>query len=172
MATSRVASILGAVAVLASILSGCGLFPGTSAQPSSCNGVPADIGGCADAPTYEGTTCEALSAEWGQEVDDRILKVIAEPPVVNDKQRSARIHDVLVLATVTLGLRMGEIGLLGHCSATEILMGAQPAFTAALKIGIVSALYDDSPAASWEQFNTEAMRVLSVLDAPASSKTP
>lgn len=169
MATIRIATIVSALVVVASLLSACSVFPGASARPTLCNGVPADIGGCDDPPRYEGTTCAALSAEWGQEVNDRILKLIVEPAVVNGEQRSARVHSVLVLATTTLGLRMGQLGLLGECSASDILTGAQPAFTADLKAGIVSALYDDNPPASWKQFNTEALRVLAVLDVPFAS---
>ena len=46
---------------------------------------------------------------------------------------------------------------------------AQGQFSPELRAGIGGALYDGSPAASWEQFEAEALRALSVLDFPVSN---
>jgi hypothetical protein len=172
VATSRVAANVGAAVVLASLLVACDLLAGASpqrTQPQFCNGISAGIDGCDNPPQYEGTTCAALAAEWGRVVNERVAAVIQGPAVVDDSQRSARIQRTLVLATVTLSTHMDQNGLLGECSAAEILSGARPEFSDELQAGIGSALYDDNPPATWEQFNAEALRGLSVLDFPVAT---
>ncbi len=173
MSPSRVATMLGAAAVLAALfVAGCEILAGASASPTppqSCNGISAEIGGCDNPPHYVGTNCDALAGEWGRVVNDRVVAVIQGPAVVDDAQRSARIQRVLVLATTTLALHLGQIGLLGDCSAAAILSGAEPEFSAELRAGIAGALYDGNPTATWEQFNAEALRALSVLDFPVST---
>ena len=168
MAPLRVASQGAAVAVLAFVLSACGRIA-VSSGPSHCNGISAEIGGCDNPPTYTGTTCAAVALEWGQHVNDRIGTVIDGPESVGGKRKSARIQDVLILATVTLAGHLQATDALGSCSAEDVWAGAQSAFDARFKSGIPSALYDGSPVATWEQFDAEARRALSVLDFPIAT---
>jgi hypothetical protein len=168
MAPNRIATLaLAGVSTLAA----CGLV-GTSPQPSrpqSCKGISAELGGCDNPPQYEGTTCAALATEWGTQVNDRVVAIIEGPAIVADVARSARILRTQVLATVTLPRHMDEIGLLGECSAAQILTGALPEFDAEHRAGIGTALYDGSPVATWEQYMTETEKSLSILDYPVST---
>ena len=149
--------------LVASLAGGCSLVSATPA-PSSCDGVSSGIGGCASGqPTFAGTNCEEVGAEWGQAVDTGIRAVIAEPPVVNGKQKSARINDVMVLAFVRASGQLQATGQLEACTAADFLDAATPAFSDELKQGIGAALYDGSPVASWEQFLAEVQKVIKQL---------
>ena len=168
MATFRVATMLCLI-VVASLISGCGLVSGPKPTDQICDGVPADIGGCNDPPTYVGSTCEALAAEWGRYVDDRVTQIINGPEDVDGARKSARIQQFLVLATVRMSLYMNRIGLLGACSSAEILAAAHPEFSPELKSSIGGALYDGDPIVTWDEFEAASLKALSVLDFPVSS---
>jgi hypothetical protein len=149
----------------AALASGCGIVSGTPA-PSSCDGISSGLGGCAAGqPSFAGTTCAEVGAEWGQAVDAGIRAVIAGPPTADGKQRSARISDVMVLAFVRASQQLQTAGRLEGCSSADFLSAATPAFSADLKRGIGSALYDGSPEATFEQFLAEVQNVIRGLDA-------
>lgn len=149
--------------LVASLAGGCSLVSATPA-PSSCDGISSEIGGCdSGLPSFAGTTCEEVGAEWGQAVDTGIRAVIAEPPVVDGKQKSARISDVMVLAFVRATKHMEATGQLASCRAADFLDAATPAFSDELKAGIGAALYDGSPDATYEQFLAEVQNVIKQL---------
>jgi len=168
MATFRVATLCGLI-VVASLISGCELVSGPNQTDQICDGIPGDMGGCDDPPQYVGTTCEALGPEWGKHVNDRLLEIIDGPVVVDGARKSSRIQAFQLLATVRLARHLDEIGRLGECSTAEILSGADGELSAELRDRIGGALYDGEPVATWEQFEAEAAKALSVLDFPIAS---
>ena len=169
MATLRAATMLCALIVVASLIAGCEFVSGPQPTEQICDGIPADLGGCDNPPGYVGATCEALGPEWGKHVNDRLLEIIAGPIVVDGARKSSRIQGFEVLATVRLARHLDRIGLLGECSAAEILAGAETEFAAELRSTIGAELYDGEPMATWEDFEASAAKALSVLDFPISS---
>jgi hypothetical protein len=168
MATFRVATMLCLI-VVASLISGCGLISSPQRTDQICDGIPADAGGCDNPPVYVGTTCEALGAEWGKHVNDRLLEIIDGPIAVDGARQSSRILAFQILATVRLARHLDRIGLLGGCSAADILSGADKEFSAELRDSIGGVLYDGEPVATWEEFEASAAKALGVLDFPVSS---
>jgi hypothetical protein len=160
-------ALIAGLILVASSTSACSVLSAPSPDTTMCDGVPADMGGCgSQRPTYRGMTCEELGSEWGQHVDAHLHAVIDGPAKVDDKQRSVLIHEELVLATTTVGLRLQEVGLLGTCKVATFLPAAEREFSDALRATIGSALYDGNPVATYEQFHAEVEHVLSVLDEP------
>jgi hypothetical protein len=72
----------------------------------------------------------------------------------------------MVLATVTVGLRLQELGLLGTCRVAGFLPLAEREFSHELKSTIGGTLYDARPLATYEQFYAEVEHVLVALDHP------
>lgn len=167
MTSNRARNALAASLILVASLTSCSVASTPSPEPTICDGVPSDIGGCSSQrPTYEGTTCEQLGAEWGQYVDAGLRAVIAGPESIDGKARSVLIHEQLVLATVTAGLRLQQLGLLDTCKVAIFLPPAEREFSNDLKATIGGALYDGRPVATYQQFQFEVEHVLVVLDHP------
>lgn len=160
---------IGCLALLAaSGLAGCGAS--ASPLPSICDDIPAWIGGCSSLrPVYTGTSCDDFGKQWGSSVDAAILRIAAEPEVVDGRQRSARVQDAMILATVALGLHLDDQGRLGECGSQDVLASADKSFTDKMRETVPSVLYDNLPPATWDQFESEALKVLKALDEPASS---
>ena len=149
--------------LVASLAGGCSLVSASPA-PSSCDGISSEVGGCdSGQPSFTGTTCNEVGAEWGEAIDTGIRAVIAEPPMVDGKQRSSRISDVMVLAFVRASKQLQATGQLESCTAADFLDAATPAFSDELKQGIGAALYDGSPNATYEQFLSEVQNVIRQL---------
>jgi hypothetical protein len=156
--------LLGCLLVAAFLTSACTPGRASSPTPSPCDGISAEIGGCdPDRPTFSGTTCAEVGAEWGETVDRRILAVIDGPRDVGGKAKSVRISDAMVLAFVLSTLHLDTLGQLSGCTADEYFAAAEPEFTPDLKARIVDALYDGDPVATYDQFIFEVKRVLKPL---------
>lgn len=164
MRGTRLVTMLGLLVVFsAPALAGCGAT--ATPTPTECDDIPASIGGCSSArPVYTGTTCREFAEQWGRSVDTAVLRIATEPEVLEERQRSARTQDAMILATVALGLHLDAQGRLGECTSDAVLAGADGAFTQAMRDAIPAVLYDNLPAATWDQFEFEARKVLKVLD--------
>lgn len=165
------ATLVISLLAVASAAMACGSAGKTAtSSPEYCDDVQADIGGCGpDRPVYEGTTCDAVAGEWGDAIERLIVPIFGEPPLLGDKQKSARVHDALVLATVTAGLHMDEAGMLGTCTSADFIAIAEPGLGQEFRDGIDDALYDAAPIATWDQFLFELERVIRVIDVAAPS---
>lgn len=120
-------------------------------------------------PAFTATDCASAGAEWGAAVDRLAADVVTGPANRNGEARSVRIRTAMILPTTTLGRYLDAHGMLGSCSAAQLLAAAEPAFGDELRAGAATALYDGDPVATWQQFMDEAARVLSVFDAPVES---
>ena len=157
------ASLLRLLVVI--IIAGCGPIAGASpTNPSPCDGITADIGGCdSSRPVFVGTTCEAIADEWVAAIDERVVPIINGPPVEGEQQRSSRISDVQVVASVIAAMRLNELGLLDSCDAPTFLEAAKTGFSDELQGGIGATLFDGQPLASrgdWEETLFRAIRII------------
>lgn len=148
------------------LLAGCSPIAAPPAsQPVACGGIPADFGGCSSArPVFLGSTCAEIGAEWGESVDRGVLAVIRGPATVNGQQRSTRVSDVLVLASIVAGMRLDTLGLLATCDTPEFLNAARPRFSADLLDGIGGVLFDGSPVATTEDWERLLVRAIGIID--------
>jgi len=157
--------VAGALLLLSAFLTGCGQAVATKA--ASCDGVSSDVGGCAaDQPTFSGTTCAEVGAEWGEIVDERSLAVIQGPANADGKARSARLKDVQVLAFVRAADHMGEVGILGSCHSAEFVGAAEPKFTPELRASVGGAMYDGEPVVTYTEYLADVLQTARALDAP------
>jgi len=162
------ATLIAAVVVVASLAAACGGEAPTTPEPSVCDDIQADIGGCrVDRPVYLALDCDGLAGEWGASIERLVTPIFAEEPLRDGKQKSARIHDAMVLATIAAGLHMDRHGLLGTCESAAFMEIAGPAFGEPFRAGIGDALYDAAPVATWDQFLFELQRVVRVIDVDA-----
>ena len=151
--------------LVALLLAGCGAIPARIAsEPGSCGDIPASVGGCSSGrPVFVGSTCADVGGEWGEAVNQGVLSVMSGPPIVNDQQRSTRISDVLVLASIVAGMRLNSLNLLSACDVPEFLAAARPRFSLELLEGIGPFLLDGTPIATtqdWENLLNRAIRII------------
>ena len=167
---SAIMLIVG-LATVALLLVACTATGSTTPPPSDCGNIPASIGGCSSGrPVYAGTTCDELAEEWATAVDRLVTATFSEPALIDGKQRSARIQDAMILASITAGMRLNDLGLLGTCKAEDFVATADPLFGDQFRAGIPSMLYDGAPTATWEQFLFDLRRAIKIIDvSPAAS---
>jgi hypothetical protein len=162
------------LAAAASLVSACTGAPGGASiaatpTPEICGDIPADIGGCSsNRPVYQGTTCEAVGQEWGRWIERLVTPIFDDAGVVDGEQKSVRVHEALVLATITAGLHLDEVDLLGVCTSTDFVALADRGFSQGFRDGLGSVLYDDAPTATWDQFLFELQRAIKVIDVSAA----
>lgn len=144
----------------------CGAAP---ADVAACSGDPDDPECASMIPAFTAIDCATAGAQWGEAVDRLAVDVINGPATANGEARSVRIRTALILPTTTLGQYLDAHGMLGSCTAADLLAAGEPAFSDELRAGAAAAVYDGQPVATWQQFMDEAARVLSVFDAPVES---
>lgn len=165
------------VGLLSAVVLGCGivphrltatagsLVPTSGASEAICGGVPADIGGCSSArPSFSATTCAELAAEWGDDVDRRIVAIIDGPKSVDGKAKSVRNYEALVLASTVLSLRLDALGLLPSCDMAEFWPIAQTRFSPELQAGAGDVLYDGDPASTYDQWLEATKQIIGLID--------
>lgn len=151
--------------LVVTLIAGCGPIAGGSpTNPSACDGISAEAGGCdSSRPVFVGTTCEGIADEWVAAIDGRVVPIINGPPVEGGKQRSSRITDVQVVSSVIAAMRLDELGLLDSCDASTFLDAAETGFSGELQGGIGATLFDGQPLASrgdWEETLFNAIRII------------
>jgi hypothetical protein len=155
------------VLVMLVILGACG--PASSffkPAESLCNGVSTDIGGCGPTPSFAGTTCSTLAAEFGSEIDRTMLDIINGPASVAGEVRSIRIQHRGIVVTTALTDRMIALGILQRCTMPAFLDQAATAFSADMKARIGAVLNDGSPPATYGEFIDRLGRIMSGIGKP------
>jgi hypothetical protein len=161
--TSRLVNLIGLVLIalpMAFGLAGCGTAVG-SPTPSICNGVSTEIGPCGGGPTFAGTTCESLAAEYGPALDRALLEIVRGPADVGGDAKSSRVIHAEAFVTSALTDRMVAIGIIEQCKMPAFLDSAKSGFSDELKAGIGHAMYDGRPDMSYQEFLDGLAKVMS-----------
>jgi hypothetical protein len=160
----RSASVSLAVvcAVTAVLFVACMSGPGTSASPEYCNGISAEVGGCAsDAPSFAGVTCDDVATEWGRQVDQGLVAIIEGQAVVDGQAKSARAHKAIVLPSLLAAAHLQALGL--RCDVEDFATAAESELSYQVREGVGGILYDGDPAATYADWRAEVTRALSVV---------
>jgi hypothetical protein len=130
-----------------------------------CGGVTAQAGGCDPGRhVYTGTTCADLAKEWGEAIDEKVVGVLASPPVVDQQGRGVRIKQAIVIASVDLNDRLRSLGLRATCDAPEVMKSAEPMFSTVLREGVGGAMYDGNPSTTYEEWRADLLKTIAVID--------
>ncbi len=159
--TSRLSIVMALAAI---IVLGCQTAV-ASPGPSICNGVSSDIGGCdPDLPTYTGTTCRQLSAEYAGMLEREMLAVLAQPAEVGGEARSVRSFHREVLLTSRLTDRMLELDLIPICDLPDFMLEVDATFSDEFKTRVGALVNDGAPPNTYNDWRTELLRLLSGID--------
>ena len=166
MKTKRRLFALTLSAVFALLCGACSIAaPPTTSTPAVCDRISADMGGCSAArPVFAGSTCKDLAAEWGRAVDRLVVSVIDGPAEVAGKRRSVLVGDALTLASVAVGLRLNDLGLLDSCDVAEFLPIAEAEFSPHLRAGIGSVIFDGEPVGTEADWRARLHRAIGIID--------
>ena len=114
---------LPVMGLLALPLAACNGGTAAPTEGRTCDGIPEEMGGCDPSrPVFTGTTCDSLAEEWVWAIDTGVTAVIDGPKDVDGEGRSVRISSVLIVASVSVGMRMHDLGLLEECDVPEFLL--------------------------------------------------
>ena len=163
-ATSRmlgIATLVIAVALSAS----CTPIGQSVPNPTVCDGVTSDAGGCTtERHEFTGTTCDELAREWGTFVDKLVVALLSGPQDVGGQGRSVRLKQAVVITTVDMNERMRDLSLRAECDVEGVMRVAEPMFSAALRSGVGGAMYDGEPVVPYNDWLDEVRRSLQVID--------
>ena len=161
---AALAGCLGAVLLVAGCL-GVEATPPLNPEPSICNEIPSTFGGCdPDRPVYAGSTCPELAAEWGRDIDRRIVAVIRGPAVANGNAKSARNVDTLVLSSMVLRMRLDELGIRASCGLDEFWPIAEQQFSTDLRSGAGAILWDGDPVVTFDDWAVRAKDIVGMIE--------
>jgi len=132
---------------LIGLLAGCGLqSPSDDAIATVCDGVGSNLGGCdADQPAFTSTSCDGVAAEFGAQLDERIVPVLRGEDVVDNEHKSVRMAHViaLVVTRANLYLRSDEVSL--RCGSADFLDTAEAEFSPDLIEGAGEVMFGSGP---------------------------
>lgn len=170
---TALAGCLGAVFLVAGCL-GVKATPPINPEPSICNEIPSTFGGCdPDRPVYAGSTCPELAAEWGRDIDRRIVVVIRGPADANGNAKSARNVDALVLSSMVVTMRLDQLGIRASCGLNEFWPIAEQQFSADLRSGAGAIMWDSDPVVTYADWAARAKNIVGMIEndlSPAPSK--
>jgi hypothetical protein len=158
--------------LLVAACSGQSGAPTVDPAATTCDGIGADFGGCSpDRPVYSGTSCPELAAEWGRDVDRRIVGLVNGPSMADGKARSVRNTDALVLTSLVVTYRLDALGLRASCNMDEFWPIAQRQFSADTRAGAGSVLWDAAPVVPFDDWLARAKEIVGMIDSavPGSS---
>lgn len=165
--TGRTPKLLGLAMLLAvvAVIAACSAAPQASPTQRVCDGISEDMGGCtAERHDFTSSTCADLAREWATVFDEAIVGILNGRDAGGDQAPSSLIRQALVITTVDMNSRMRELGLRADCDLPEFMAAAEPLFSAELRAGVGSALYDDKPPATYEEWLDDVRRVVRVID--------
>ena len=161
---AALAGCLGAVLLVA----GCraaAVTPPPNAEPSICNEIPSTFGGCdPDRPVFAGSTCQELAAEWGRDIDKRIVAVIHGPADASGNAKSARNVDALVLSSMVVRMRLDELGIRRSCGLDTFWPIADQQFSADLRSGAGAILWDGDPIVPFDDWAARAKDIVGMIE--------
>lgn len=163
MGLVRRLGIIGAIVVT---VTGCGsLGLGASPTPEFCNGIAAETGGCdADLPTYSGTDCEAVGAEFGRQYGERALRIFDGPAVINGNARSSQLANAAVVSVQLANKHLRDNGMVADCDAETFLAAAELTLPAGFRERIGDYLFGETQQSSYEEWREDMLRFLTVID--------
>jgi len=136
-----------------------------NAEPSICNQIPVDFGGCdPDRPVFAGSTCPELAAQWGRDIDKRIVAVIRGPADQNGKAKSARNIDALVLSSMVLRMRLDELGIRASCGLDKFWPIAEQQFSGQLRSGAGAIMWDGNPVVRFDDWAARAKDIVGMIE--------
>jgi hypothetical protein len=154
-----------AAALLVAGCRGTEATPPVNAEPSICNQIPADFGGCdPDRPVFAGSTCPEVAAEWGRDIDKRIVAVIRGPADENGNAKSARNIDALVLSSMVVSMRLDEFGIRASCGMGEFWPIAEGQFSDDLRSGAGAILWDGDPVVTFADWAARAKDIVGMIE--------
>lgn len=156
-----------AVLLLGLIGTSCSIVA-VDATPSAsiCDGVDSQMGGCDEQqPSFAATDCAGVGREFGALLDDRARDIIEGPEVVDGEARSVRLRQAMALLSGRANDYLRETGLHAGCDVPEFLAAAEAEFSPQLTDGVGGALYDSAPPATYEEWRSELVLMLGVIDA-------
>jgi hypothetical protein len=135
-----------------------------AAQSSFCDGIDADVGGCAsDRPTFSTTTCAGVGTEFGEQLDARLRPIFQGPADVGGESRAIRAGHTISLTLSLANLHLRRSGIIAQCDADEFIAAAEAQFSAELKRDAGSYLAD-GPAVSYEVWLDTLKSMATIID--------
>jgi len=126
----------------------------------------ANLGGCDEnQPTYEGTTCEEVGREFGEQLNSPIVDALEGDDVVDGLAKSGRITNAEYLLVVRANQHLRRLGIVDECAAAALLAAAEPEFSHRLKseVGPVLSEFQDHEI-TYEEWRAGLLDTLSVVD--------
>jgi hypothetical protein len=165
IARSRAVAI-ALIVLVAGASAGCSVAQVTP-PPTICNGIPAEMGGCAsDLPTFKGTTCDEIADEFGPAMDAAVLNVIHGPREVNGERQSVRLTSANIVVTTLATNRMIELGIIADCKMPDFLDRASRGFSDEMRSTVGSVVYDNDPPAGYDDWIEILSRIMSGIGKP------
>jgi hypothetical protein len=142
---------------------GCGLLP---SDAEVCDGISAEVGGCdRDQPSFEATTCEAVAAEFGRQLDVRVLAVIDGPESVGGEPQVVRMNRYMSLLVGRVNQYLRAVGLIDDCDdAASFAAAAEPMFSDRLREQAGDYVFEGTQV-TYQVWRDELVRLLGILAA-------
>jgi hypothetical protein len=149
--------------VLSLAVVGCGVLG--SPSPSFCDGIDAQFGGCdADRPVFNGTTCADVADEFGRQINDRSLAIIAGPADANGESRAVRMTHLMVVAASLANKHLRDNGLVADCDMDEFMAEAEAQFSDELRQRAGEVVDDGSHVRTYEDWRAALVGFVGVID--------
>jgi hypothetical protein len=154
---------LGLAVVLVLCAASCGLLP---SDDEVCDGISAEAGGCdRDQPSFAATTCGAVAAEFGRQLDVRVLAVIDGPESVGGEPRLVRMNRYMSLVVGRANQYLRSEGLIDECDdPAAFAAAAEPMFSDRLREKAGDYVFEGTRV-TYQVWRDELVRVLGILAA-------
>ena len=146
------------------MLAGCGSLS-TSPTATVCNGIAAEMGGCAeDLPTFEGRDCDAVARQWGQMVNRSVLRIISGPDAVDGEARSVRLRQSVVLLSSLAGRHLDNVGVRSQCESARFLELGEEEFSDQLRDQVGRVMFDGDPVVPYDEWRADLARTVTSIE--------
>lgn len=133
-------------------------------RPSSCDGLPREIGACDNTrPVYSGETCEAVAAEWGAHLNERALAVIEGPAVANGKAMSSRLYDVETLVSQLANKHMRDSALTPQCEPEAFFLTGESQLSPEVVERVGGIMYEGNPTVEYEEWRIRLQEWITLI---------